>query len=124
LVLVCKVVDKEMYHSLTYILDNPIEGIIFETFSVLDHNQNQVELKKDGEEEDVTDENKEAYVELMANWIMHKRVADERQATLGTHPLRKTKNRRMQRCGTHCSAISLMHRLGSLGRLWSGLFTR
>lgn len=33
-----------MYHSLTYILDNPIEGIIFETFSVLDHNQNEVQL--------------------------------------------------------------------------------
>ena len=33
-----------MYHSMTYILDNPIEGIIFETFSVLDHNQNEVQL--------------------------------------------------------------------------------
>ena len=38
-----------MYASLTYILDNPIEGIIFETFSAIGQNGvDEVELKKGG----------------------------------------------------------------------------
>jgi len=33
-----------------------------------------MELKKGGKEIDVTEENKDEYVELMANWTMHRRV--------------------------------------------------
>jgi len=77
-----EVVDAEMYSSMMYILDNPIEDIIFEKFSVVDQHGNEVELKKGGKEIDVTDENKEEYVELKSNWIMHGQSADERQALI------------------------------------------
>ena len=42
----------------------------------------EVELKKGGAEIEVTDENKEEYVELKSNYIMHGRMAKERQALL------------------------------------------
>jgi hypothetical protein len=48
-----EVVDGEMYNSMMYILDNPIEGIIFENFSVLDKDGNEQELKKGGKEIEV-----------------------------------------------------------------------
>jgi len=77
-----EVVDSEYYSSLTYILDQPVEGIIFEDFTVTDQHGNERELKKGGKDIEVTDANKEEYVELKANWIMHGRVADERQALI------------------------------------------
>lgn len=73
-----EVVDSQVYSSLVYILDNPVQDIIYETFSVQDQHGVDQELKKGGAAIDVGEDNKEEYVELYANWIMHGQVADER----------------------------------------------
>jgi len=75
-----EVVDQELYSSLVYILDNPVEGIIFECFSTTDKDGQEHELKKGGKDIEVNDDNKEEYVELYSNWVMHGRVHAERQA--------------------------------------------
>jgi E3 ubiquitin-protein ligase NEDD4 len=58
-------VDAEMYRSLKWTLDNPIEGILDLTFSTEIHRFGEVvtiNLKESGSEIAVTDENKEEYV--------------------------------------------------------------
>lgn len=69
-----KLIDKSLYQGLNFILLNNIDNIIFQTFSVdLDDNETKNgsirELLPDGKSIDVTDENKDAYVSLMIEFV-------------------------------------------------------
>lgn len=78
-----KEVDPEYYNSLNYIQENPVEETGLELFFVSDgpHGE-EVELVKGGAQMEVTDANKAEYIQLKANYIMHGRMAQERQALL------------------------------------------
>ncbi|KAJ3331108.1 hypothetical protein HDU76_004062 [Blyttiomyces sp. JEL0837] len=76
-------VDADVYRSLQWMLDNEIEGIIDTMFSVDNENfgvMETVELKPGGAEIQVTDANKEEYVQLMAEWRIKKRVDEQFRA--------------------------------------------
>ncbi|EKD13752.1 uncharacterized protein L3040_005633 [Drepanopeziza brunnea f. sp. 'multigermtubi'] len=84
-------VDADFHRSLQWMLDNPIEGVLEQTFSTEDERfgQTQVEdLKPDGRDIEVTDENKKEYVDLMVNWRIKKRIDEQFQAFItGFHEL-------------------------------------
>jgi len=66
-----KQMDEGLHKSLMWMQDNSIEGIIFETFEVLENQfgkMKAIELKPGGSHIDVTDENKGEFVQLMADW--------------------------------------------------------
>ena len=76
-------VDADYYRSLQWMLDNPIEGIMEETFSTMEDKFGEmvtIELKPGGEHIDVTDENKREYVERMIEWRIVKRVEEQFRA--------------------------------------------
>ncbi|WFD45155.1 HECT-type E3 ubiquitin transferase [Malassezia psittaci] len=76
-------VDADYYRSLQWMLDNPIEGIMDETFSAIDDKFGEmitVELKPGGEHIEVTDENKREYVERMVEWRIMRRVEEQFRA--------------------------------------------
>lgn len=76
-------VDSEYYNSLRYVLDTPVEETGLDlVFTTDGPGGEEVELKRGGVDIAVTDENKHEYVELKANYIMHGRMAKERQALL------------------------------------------
>lgn len=56
-------IDEDLYISMVFIRDNPIEGVFFETFEV-EKNKIKFELKDNGKEIKVTDENKSEYIDL------------------------------------------------------------
>jgi len=58
-------VDSQTYSSLSYMLEQPIEGIFFETFAVGD-----TPLKPGGCTINVTDANKAEYVDLKSRWLL------------------------------------------------------
>ncbi|XP_011404591.1 PREDICTED: E3 ubiquitin-protein ligase SMURF1-like [Amphimedon queenslandica] len=64
-------VDPELYRSLKWMLENDIEGVIDTTFAV-EHDQYGKlmlhELKSEGQEIQVTNENKDEYVNLYVQW--------------------------------------------------------
>ncbi|XP_055338983.1 E3 ubiquitin-protein ligase SMURF2-like [Paramacrobiotus metropolitanus] len=64
-------VDPELFHSLMWILQNDIEGILDLTFAV-EHSVfgelQSHELKPNGKRLQVTDDNKKEYVRLYVNW--------------------------------------------------------
>lgn len=76
--------DLEYYNSLKYIRDTPIEesGLEDLTFVTDGPDGTEVPLKKGGADLFVTDQNKDEYIELKANYVMHGRMAKERQALL------------------------------------------
>lgn len=76
-------VDSEVYNSLKWILDNSIDGILDLTFSVDDERFGElviVDLKPNGKEIEVTDENKKEYVELYTQWRIVDRVQEQFRA--------------------------------------------
>ncbi|RDW91229.1 putative ubiquitin-protein ligase-1 [Coleophoma crateriformis] len=84
-------VDADFHRSLQWMLDNPIEGVLDQTFSTEDERfgQTQVEdLKPGGRDIEVTDENKKEYVDLMVKWRIQKRIDEQFQAFItGFHEL-------------------------------------
>ena len=84
-------VDADFHRSLQWMLDNPIEGVLEQTFSTEDERfgVTQVEdLKPGGRDIDVDDTNKKEYVELMVKWRIQKRIDEQFQAFItGFHEL-------------------------------------
>ncbi|KAI0319606.1 hypothetical protein OF83DRAFT_1281822 [Amylostereum chailletii] len=78
-------VDYELYKGLTWMLDNDITDILEESFSTTEDRFGElvtVDLKPDGENIPVTEENKEEYVELLVEYRIAKRVGEQFTAFL------------------------------------------
>ncbi|GAA5996135.1 NEDD4 family E3 ubiquitin-protein ligase [Rhodotorula paludigena] len=78
-------VDAEMFRSLTWMLENDIEGVIENTFSTEDDRFGEIvtiDLKPDGRNIEVTNENKKEYVQLVVEWRIQRRVEDQFKAFL------------------------------------------
>ena len=77
-------IDPTMHKSLEWMLNNSVEGVLFEKFSVTRNNpqggEEEVALCEGGLQRDVTDENKEEYVELMASWRVQFGVYSQMEA--------------------------------------------
>lgn len=77
-------VDADFHRSLQWMLDNDISGGILEqTFSTEDERfgvMTTEDLKPDGRNIEVTNENKKEYVDLMVKWRIEKRIAEQFQA--------------------------------------------
>ena len=58
-------------------LENNITDIIFETFSIVDEGENEVELVEGGKAMDVTEENKAAYVDAVVQWHLSRRYKEQ-----------------------------------------------
>lgn len=70
-------VDAEMYKSLCWMLENDITDILYETFSVEEDRFGEkvvIDLKPNGRNIEVTNENKREFVELKTEWIISKPV--------------------------------------------------
>ncbi|KAF7904904.1 uncharacterized protein EAF01_005426 [Botrytis porri] len=84
-------VDADFHRSLQWMLDNPIEGVLDQTFSTEDERfgvTNVEDLKPGGRDIEVTDENKKEYVDLMVKWRIQKRIDEQFQAFItGFHEL-------------------------------------
>lgn len=66
-----------------YMLENPIDNIIFETFSVemeVFGEPTVIDLKDNGRNIDVTDDNKEEYVKLWTEWRLKKGTEEQFEA--------------------------------------------
>ncbi|BFZ59886.1 hypothetical protein YB2330_000908 [Saitoella coloradoensis] len=73
-------VDADFHRSLQWILDNPIQDVLELTFSTEDDRFGEVvtvDLKPNGRDIEVTDENKKEYVELVTEWRISKRVEEQ-----------------------------------------------
>jgi len=77
-------VDADFHRSLQWMLDNDISGGIIEaTFSTEDERFGVItveDLKPNGRNIEVTNENKREYVELMVKWRIQKRVEEQFKA--------------------------------------------
>lgn len=76
-------VDAEVHNSLKWILENSIDGILDLTFSADDESFGEIhtiDLKSDGRNIEVTDENKKEYVELFSQWKIVDRVREQFRA--------------------------------------------
>uniref|UniRef100_A0AAQ4PIM5 E3 ubiquitin-protein ligase n=1 Tax=Gasterosteus aculeatus aculeatus TaxID=481459 RepID=A0AAQ4PIM5_GASAC len=77
-------IDPEFYNSLMWIKDNNIEECGLELFFSVDKEilgeVSTHELKPDGGELQVTEENKEEYIRLVAEWRMSRGVEEQTQA--------------------------------------------
>ncbi|KAI9294615.1 HECT-domain-containing protein [Neoconidiobolus thromboides FSU 785] len=84
-------IDVEYWRSLEWILNNEIEGILELDFSVEQDRfgeKFQIDLKPDGRNIMVTDENKAEYVELVTQWKIADRIKDQFSAfSEGFHQL-------------------------------------
>ena len=64
-----KVLDETLHKSLLWMMNNTIDGIVFDSFSVqVDESGETVPLCKNGENIEVTDDNKSEYVNLIVKW--------------------------------------------------------
>lgn len=73
-------VDSEMYKSLCWMLENDITDILYETFSVEEDRFGEsvtIDLKPNGRNIDITNENKKEFVELKTEWIISKPVENQ-----------------------------------------------
>ncbi|KAL2313625.1 E3 ubiquitin-protein ligase pub3 [Schizosaccharomyces pombe] len=73
-------IDAEFYRSLKWVLENDITGILDLTFSVEEDHFGEVrtvELITNGENIEVTEENKKKYVDLVTEWRVSKRVEQQ-----------------------------------------------
>ncbi|KAJ9494794.1 hypothetical protein H2202_009695 [Exophiala xenobiotica] len=73
-------VDEEYHKNLTWTLDNDITDILDQTFSLEDEQFGEtktIDLKPDGQNIPVTNENKREYVELVTEWKIVKRVEEQ-----------------------------------------------
>ena len=71
-----KEVDETLHKSLCWMMDNDVTDIIYETFSVtivdpVTKKSEEMPLCEDGENRDVTEENKGEYVKLLGEWRTH-----------------------------------------------------
>ncbi|CCE82424.1 Piso0_002150 [Millerozyma farinosa CBS 7064] len=76
-------VDAEFYRSLKWICDNDITDVLDLTFTAEDDRFGEiveVDLKPDGRDIEVTEENKHEYVELISDWKIVKRVEEQFKA--------------------------------------------
>ncbi|ODV94148.1 hypothetical protein PACTADRAFT_86369 [Pachysolen tannophilus NRRL Y-2460] len=76
-------VDAEFYRSLKWIIENDITDVLDLTFSAEDERFGEivtVDLKENGRNIEVTEENKRAYVELITEWKIFKRVEQQFKA--------------------------------------------
>eukprot|EP01134_Creolimax_fragrantissima_P001928 CFRG1928T1 len=76
-------VDIEYYRSLRWILDNDITDILDLTFSVTRENFGVIEevnLKPNGDDIEVTEENKKDYVALMTEWRYSRNIEEQMNA--------------------------------------------
>ena len=67
-----KQIDPALHKSLTWMLQNSIEGVLYETFSISqtadDGTVEDIDLCEKGRTRDVTDENKAEYVDLLSKY--------------------------------------------------------
>lgn len=84
-------IDADLFRSLNWTLENSIEGIVELTFSTDDQRFGEfvtIDLKEDGRNITVTDENKAEYVQLLCEWRIRKRVQDQLNAFIeGFHEM-------------------------------------
>ncbi len=84
-------VDADFHRSLVWTLENDIEGVLDQTFSTEDERFGVTtveDLKPNGRDIAVTNENKKEYVDLMTKWRIQKRVDEQFQAFItGFHEL-------------------------------------
>ncbi|KAK9480683.1 hypothetical protein V1514DRAFT_151348 [Lipomyces japonicus] len=76
-------VDADFYRNLSWTLDNDITDILELTFSTEDDRFGElvtVDLKPDGRNIPVTNENKREYIELITEWRISKRVEEQFRA--------------------------------------------
>lgn len=76
-------VDADFYRSLMWILNNDITDVLELTFSTDDDRFGEVvtvDLIPNGENIEVTEENKKEYVNLITEWRIHKRVEEQFKA--------------------------------------------
>ena len=76
-------VDAEFFRSLTWILENDITDVLDLTFSTDDDRFGEVvtvDLIPNGQNIEVTEENKKEYVNLITEWRIHKRVEEQFKA--------------------------------------------
>ncbi|RKP19849.1 HECT-domain-containing protein [Rozella allomycis CSF55] len=73
-------IDAEFYRNLNWMLENDITDVLDLTFTVEDERfgeRVQIDLKPNGSNIPVTEENKREYVQLVAEWKIEKRVATQ-----------------------------------------------
>ena len=84
-------VDAEFHRTLSWTMDNDITDVIYSTFSVEDERFGEkvtVDLCPGGSEMEVTNANKREYVELITEWRIQKRIAEQFDAFVaGFHEL-------------------------------------
>ena len=77
-------VDADFHRTLTWTLENDIEGVIEPTFSTEDESFGEVQtidLKPDGRNIDVTNENKKEYIECVERYPSHWQSTDRTSQT-------------------------------------------
>lgn len=73
-------VDASLHRSLKWMLDNDITDIIEETFSITEEHFGEmvtVDLKENGQNIEVTEENKKEYVDLVTEYRISRRVSQQ-----------------------------------------------
>ncbi|KAL9095741.1 MAG: hypothetical protein Q9165_002173 [Trypethelium subeluteriae] len=84
-------VDADFHRNLNWMLENDIDGVLDIEFSTEDERFGEtvnVDLKPDGSNIPVTNENKREYVELITEWRIQKRVEEQFNAFVtGFHEL-------------------------------------
>ncbi|KAH6911411.1 ubiquitin-protein ligase [Coprinopsis sp. MPI-PUGE-AT-0042] len=73
-------VNAELHRSLTWMLDNDITDVLYESFSITVEEFGEmrtIELKPGGEDISVTEENKKEYVDLVVEYRISKRVKEQ-----------------------------------------------
>jgi len=76
-------VDADFHRSLKWALDNDITDVLDLTFSAEDERFGEVvtvDLKPDGPNIPVTEENKKEYIDLITEWRISKRVEEQFKA--------------------------------------------
>ncbi|KAI0283258.1 HECT-domain-containing protein [Russula brevipes] len=73
-------VDAELHRGLTWMLENDITDIIYETFTTMEERFGEmvtIDLKPGGEDVPVTEVNKKEYVDLVVEYRISKRVKEQ-----------------------------------------------
>ncbi|KAI9353766.1 hypothetical protein BDR26DRAFT_14525 [Obelidium mucronatum] len=76
-------IDPQQYKSFQWMLENPIAGVLEETFSIETEvfgEKKVIDFKTDGRNIEVTDDNKAEYVQLYCEWKIHKRIDEQFRA--------------------------------------------
>ncbi|KAJ3406591.1 hypothetical protein HDU80_010889 [Chytriomyces hyalinus] len=76
-------IDSQQFKSMTWMLENSVEGVLENTFSAESEIFGQIvtiDLKAGGRDIEVTDENKAEYAQLYSEWRIATRVADQFKA--------------------------------------------